>query len=269
MSSLWQPASQRIERPTLREILGRRLPERCAGDRWLLRALMLFGRGQVRVVSGLEHVDRANDPFILALNHSTRREALLVPATLLHYRGGRLIHFLADWNFRLIPGIGLCYRRAQTITVTRKSARPRFLNALKPLYRDPQPPLEQARARLLAGKSVGIFPEARVNRDGERLLKGRVGAACLSLETGTPVVPAGIRVWQCRAGNGPWRISLEIHIGAPLVPPQIDRERARIAELRAWHAAIMAEIGRLSGKAWTYAEGEQRCMTRATFGHAA
>ena len=34
------------------------------------------------------------------------------------HRGGRLIHFLADWNFRLIPGIGLMYRRAETITVT-------------------------------------------------------------------------------------------------------------------------------------------------------
>lgn len=269
MSSLWQAAAQSIERPTLREILCRPLPDRCAADRWLLRALTLFGRGQVTIVAGLEHVDRGNDPFILALNHSTRREALLVPAALMHYRGGGFIHFLADWNFRLIPGIGLLYRRAQTITITRKSARPAFLNVLKPLYREPQPPLERARARLLAGKSVGIFPEARVNRDCERLLKGRLGAACLSLETGTPVVPAGIRVRQFEAGDRSWRVALEIHIGAPLIPPQIGRERARIAQLRSWHAAIMAKIGRLSGKAWTYPEGEQGCTTRTAFGHAA
>ena len=125
------------EAPTLGDILCRPIPEMGLADRWLIRALAFCGRYQVRVLSGQEHVDPSNDPFILVLNHSTRREALLVPAVLILRRGGRLIHFLADWNFRLLPGIGLIYRRAQTITVTRKSARPSFLNLLKPLYRDP------------------------------------------------------------------------------------------------------------------------------------
>ena len=184
------------------------------GDRWLVRALALWGRNQVRVLSGLEHVDPGNDPFILVLNHGTRREALLVPAVLILHRGGRLIHFLADWNFHLLPGIGLIYRRAQTITVTRKSARPSFLNIHKPLYRGPLTVLEGARGHLLAGMSVGIFPEARVNRDRSRLLKGRLGAAYLSLETGLSIVPAGIRLLG-GTGNAGTSASLEIRIGAP------------------------------------------------------
>src|SRR5262245_48373028 len=124
---IWTP-------PKPREILRWPLPAQGAVDRWLLRALALIGLRWVRSIRGLEHVRGACDPFILALNHTSRGEALLVPALLTLYRQGRLIHFLADWNFRLIPGIGLIYRRGEAITVTRKPARPRLLNLFKPLY---------------------------------------------------------------------------------------------------------------------------------------
>ena len=260
MSLPFEADPSRWEPPPFGDILRRPMPEMGLGDRWLVRALAFLGRNQVRVLSGLEHVDPNNDPFILVLNHSTRREALLVPAVLILHRGGRLIHFLADWNFRLLPGIGLIYRRAQTITVTRKSARPSFLNLLKPFYRGPLTVLERTRGHLLAGMSVGIFPEARVNRDRDRLLKGRLGAAYLSLETGLSIVPAGIRLLDETANAGP-SAPLEIRIGAPLRPPHAARARAPNAELRAWHAIVMAEIARLSGKPWVYARGEQRCVT--------
>jgi 1-acyl-sn-glycerol-3-phosphate acyltransferase len=250
----WQP-------PTLGEILCRPVPDLGPGDRTLLRILAVLARDRVRVHSGLEHIGPSNDPFILVLNHSTRREALLVPAVLTLHRGGRLIHFLADWNFRLIPGLGLLYRRGQTVTVTRKPARPAFLNIFKPLYREPQSVLERTRSHLLAGKSVGIFPEARVNRDSERLLKGRIGAACLSLETGVPVVPAGIRLLPPGDGTAGVFSPLEIRIGAPLRPPRPARAGASTAELRAWQAVVMAEIARLSGKSWDHGKEEQRCAT--------
>lgn len=256
--------SPNAEPLTLREILFRPLPHQGAGDRWLIRSCALLGRSQVRIVCGFEHIDPANDPFILALNHCTRREALLVPAVMMLRRGGKLIHFMADWNFRLIPGIGLMYRRAETITVTRKSARPRCLNVLKPLYLDPLPVIERARARLSSGLSVGIFPEGRVNRDPDILLKGRTGAAWLSLETGLPIIPGGIRLSRAQTGNDPGGTALELRIGAPLHPPRRTRSGVPTAELRVWHATIMAEIARLSGKAWIYAGGRQRCATQAS-----
>jgi 1-acyl-sn-glycerol-3-phosphate acyltransferase len=269
MFSPFEAHSQNWEPLTLQEILYRPIPNLGLSDRWLLRALALLSRTWVRVISGLEFVDPANDPFILVLNHSTRRESLLVPAALLLHRRGRLIHFMADWNFRLVPGLGLIYGRAQTITVTRKSARPRLLNALKPWYLEPLPAVERARARLLAGTSVGIFPEARVNRDPVRLLRGRTGAAFLSLETGLPIIPAGICLPDPEAERAPERAMLEIRIGAPLNPPPLTRCRASIAELRAWHATIMAEIARLSGKAWIDAGGQQKCATIPLSPHAA
>jgi 1-acyl-sn-glycerol-3-phosphate acyltransferase len=239
------------------QIAGCELPHLGLGDRLILRAVAMLACRHVSAIDGLQHVRPARDPFILAANHSTRRESVLVPSLLLLHRGGRLVHFLADWNFRLIPGIGLIYARAQVVTVTRKSARPRFLNALKPLYTHPLPTLERARSHLAAGCSIGIFPEGQVNRDPARLLRGRRGTARLSLETGVPVVPMGIRFPDADPGRPiPANAAMEIHIGAPLHPPGHPQEPASMRSVSAWHAVVMTEIARLSGKAWTGGTGE-------------
>jgi hypothetical protein len=41
-----------------------------------------------------------------------------------------------------------------------------------------------------------------------------------------------------------------VRIGAPLVPPRAPASRVPLPETRAFHAAIMREISRLSGKRW-------------------
>jgi 1-acyl-sn-glycerol-3-phosphate acyltransferase len=232
-------------------IVGCPLPHLGFGDRLLLRALALLASPHVIAIHGLPHIRPAMDPFILAANHNTRRESLLVPAMLLLHRGGRLLHFLADWNFRLIPGVGLIYARAQVVTVTRKSAKPKFLNVLKPIYRHAQPAIERARAHLAAGRAIGIFPEGEVNRDRTQLLRGRRGAARLSLEMGIPVVPMGIRF----PGTGPTgpipaNAVMEFHIGTPLRPPGPIAGEAPMTAVTAWHSVIMTEISNLSGKTW-------------------
>lgn len=242
--------------PAPSEILGFTLPHLGLLDRLLLRALSLLACRHVVAVHGLQHVRVASDPFIVAANHGTRRESLLVPALLMLHRGGRRVHFLADWNFRLIPGVGFLYGRAQVVTVTRKSAKPRALNVLKPLYQEPLPPFERARAHLTAGRSIGIFPEGQVNRDPDTLLRGRRGSARLSLEAGVPVVPMGIRFPGAAPGQP---ISadepMELHLGAPLFPPKAGPTPAPLGAVTSWHGAIMSEIARLSGKAWPGAKG--------------
>jgi len=243
--------------PAPSEILGCALPHLALGDRLLLRAIALLARCQILSSHGLQHIRSASDPFILAVNHGTRRESLLVPALLLLHRGGRPVHFLADWNFRLIPGVGLIYSRAQVVTVLRKSAKPRVLNIFKPRYERSPPPFEQARAHLLAGRSIGIFPEGAVNRNPSQLLRGRRGAARLSLETGAPVVPMGIRFPTVERGQPiPQHAVMELHIGAPLVPPEPVLEQATLPAVTAWHATIMTAIARYSGKAWVGAAME-------------
>ncbi|MDQ7006472.1 MAG: lysophospholipid acyltransferase family protein [Acidobacteriota bacterium] len=235
------------------EILRQPLPygHRPLG-RVLARLVLASFRERILHVEGLEHLAPHQDPLILVLNHSQRVEAVLIPTLLIVARAGKLVHFLADWNFRLYPGLNLIFRLSETITVVRKDARPRFLNLLKPLYRPDHPPLVEARRRLEAGAAVGIFPEGTVNRDPGRLLAGHPGAARLSLETGVKVVPAGIRFPE-HPPDRPIsdKARLALHVGAPLHPPteHVGR-RAPAAAVRSWHHRLMSELARLSGKTW-------------------
>ena len=164
---------------------------------------------------------------------------LSVPSLLFLSRGGKRIHFLADWNYRVWPGIGLMYRRAEVVTVLRKPGRPRALNFLKALYAHDHPPRVQARMHLAAGRSIGIFPEGQVNPDPGRMLRGRHGAARLSLELGVPVVPMGIRFPNVPSGEPiPGNAPMALHIGAPVLPMKSAGPQAPLADVRAWHAAI-------------------------------
>jgi 1-acyl-sn-glycerol-3-phosphate acyltransferase len=110
--------------------------------------------------------------------------------------------------------------------------------------------LNSARLYLETGRSVGIFPEGTVNRDPDRLLLGHRGAAYLSIATGTPVVPVGIRFPEADGRIGD-HARMEVEIGAPLAPPRPKSRRPTRAELTGWHATLMGEISRLAGKAWS------------------
>jgi 1-acyl-sn-glycerol-3-phosphate acyltransferase len=237
--------------PSARAILSWPLPDLRLLDRVLVRSVALLARRRVRSITGLEYIAAGRDPFILALNHGTRLEALLVPPFLFLLRHGERIHFMADWNFRMVPGVDLLYRRAGVITIARKPARPRFLNALKPLFTDALAPAEQARRHLAGGRSVGVFPEGTVNRDPLRLKRGRPGAAQLSLETGVPVVPVGLRYPTVPSGAAvPEGSPMAIEIGAPLIPPAAGKPA--YTAIWAWHGQIMTAIARLSGKSWEF-----------------
>ncbi len=236
-------------------VLSWPLPDLKMVDRMLVRGIALLSRSKVGHLEGLEYVEPERDPFILAANHSTRLEAILLPALLFLFRHGRRIHFMADWNFRMIPGVNLLYRRAGAITVARKPARPRVLNFMKPLFTEKVSPMEQARAHLMSGRSIGVFPEGTVNRDPLRLLHGRYGAARLSLETGVPIVPVGLRFPAVpRAVATPEGSPMSIAIGEPLIPPVA--MPPAYANLRVWHERVMVTIGRLSGKSWEFSAQE-------------
>ena len=233
------------------------LPHKGLGDRALIKMVALATKWQALAIHGLEHVALGRDPFILVANHGTRRDVIVMPTLLMLRRGGRPIHFFADWNFMLIPGVRQIYRCGGTITVMRKSARPRILNAMKPLFADALAPNDRARRHLEAGRSVGVYPEGTVNRDPERLLAGRIGAARLSLEVGVPVVPMGLRFPESEPGQ-PVTGPMEIVIGPPRHPPAIGTEKASLAAVREWHAVVMSDIARLSGKNWNPHRGETR-----------
>lgn len=254
--------------PSPRYLLYRPLPALASGfERLLARGFGALALRQVRSFAGAERLLPELDPFVLVANHSSRREAVYLAALLLLLRGGEPVHFLADWNFRLFPGVGCLYDASGTITVARKPARPRWLTRFRARYRRLPPALEQARDKLAAGASVGLFPEGRVNRDPGTLLQGHRGAARLSLATGVPVVPIGIRFAARQAGpridsNAP----MTWLVGAPLQPPPPASKSAQTRQsgldaLAKWHARIMQRLAELSGRTWTPTAAATDCPT--------
>lgn len=243
--------SEGWHRPGIAEIWRRPLPRL---PRWLSRFLLrlIYGvlRRDIVNVHGLQYLRPNQDPFIVTMNHSTRLEALLFPILFAFERRGKLVRFIADWNFALIPGIATVLRAGETILLVRKPAKPAFLNVFRPWFERNGPAFERAAEVLRSGTPVGIFPEGTTNRHPTRLLRGFDGAARLSLETGAPVVPVGVRFPQ-QVAHQPIRdrSPMEIFIGQPLYPPQHGPAPSR-DDVRTWHARIMQEIARLSGKSW-------------------
>lgn len=224
------------------------LPALSASDRLLLRLFATAARSQVTAVWHGHYALPEYDPFILIANHNSRRETVWLTALLLLLRGGQPVHFLADWNFCLLPGVAALYRRTGTIRVGRKPARPRWLNRLKPYFVSPVPASEQAYQWLVRGHSIGIFPEGTVNRDPHRLLHGRVGAARLSLTAGVNVLPLGIRYAATRTGRIDAGSGITLHFGTPLTPPAMAAPTRR--QVQDWHATLMHAVAALSGKTW-------------------
>lgn len=237
------------------------LPRR--GDRLLARLAGLFALGTLSEIEGWERVHPRNDPFLLVANHSSRREVVVLMAILLLARGGRPVRFLADWNFRLIPGVGHLYDHSGAISLTRKDARPRVLNRLKPMFESAVPAYEQALRHLKRGGSLGIFPEGTVNRGGSRLLRGRRGAARLSLQAQVPVVPAGIRFARRdpRTGDVDTSSPMTIRFGEPMNLPPSPRLPPPREAVSDWHAQLMAAIAVQCGKDWSSSRDTDRPRT--------
>jgi len=223
-------------------------PER-RSTRWVIRATLLALGPFVRAVHGVERLRRQEGPFVVALNHSQRTEAFLVPALLAWLRGGRVVRFLADWNFMLIPPVYVLYKSARVIPVTSKPARPRILTGLRDLLTSPPTGLACARQCLSRGQPVGVFVEGTTNRNPARLLRGRRGAARLSLDVGVPVLPVGVRFPDHDDPTCPIADDepLSVHVGSPLSPPATD-------DLPRWHAAIMRAVANCSDTTWDGAD---------------
>ena len=219
-------------------------------SRFMLRGVLWFFGKYILQVTGLENITPDKDPQIILLNHNQKMEAILVPSLLVFARYGKRVHFLSDWNFRLIPGLSYFLRKAETIILMNKSAKPKFLNVLKPLFAPKVSGYERAQEKLEQGGTVGIYPEGTINRDPKRLLRGYTGAARLSLVTGVSVVPVGIRFPGLAEGE-PIRewIPMEMEIGAPIRPNQKIADPT-LDQIKEWHAILMQAIGVLSGKEW-------------------
>jgi 1-acyl-sn-glycerol-3-phosphate acyltransferase len=227
-----------------------------------LRLVFRAARHYVLDLQGsLDNIHPRNDPFIVVINHSQRFEAVLIPSILFFYRLGKPIHFMADWQFLIMPFVASLYRLSQVIVITNKDIKPKFLNVIKPLFRQKGSAFERAALRLQAGSPVGIFPEGTINRDPHRLMRGLPGGAKLAVETGVPVLPIGLRFPELEPGQPvPDGAKMTMHIGEFIHPPEASGNQSRqdSRTISQFHGTIMEAISGLCGKTWDARANKRR-----------
>ncbi len=211
---------------------GRGRPGGAVALPWTLGALQGPGKAAIGwglrlhaslCVHGADRVPRRG-PVILAANHQSMLDVpLLVVAC------PRPVTFMANVGIFRGPAWSTLFHLLGGFPVDSASGSDRRA-------------LEVGTAILESGRTLGIYPEGTRSRTGA-MLAFQAGAAWLSLRTGAPIVPVGIRgtlavrrfgepLWI--AGMCPRRAS--ISFGAPMLPgrePDARRRRGRIPEVTA------------------------------------
>lgn len=182
-------------------------------------------------VTGLEHVPREGGA-ILAANHVSFLDPLLLPLVV-----PRRVMFLTKVKYIDKPMLRWFLTGAGVIPVATDD--PSAVGGA----------VTAGVEAVRAGRLVGIFPEGTRSRDG-RLHRGKTGVARIALETGVPVIPAGITGTDLAFPRGaklPRPHPVQITFGPPitLVRPEgnPDPAQGRIATDQ-----VMAAIGALSGQ---------------------
>jgi 1-acyl-sn-glycerol-3-phosphate acyltransferase len=169
---------------------------------------------------GLENLAGAGSASIYVFNHNNSLEALMVPALLMYHLGGSTISFVIDWMYGKVPILGSLMNMVDPVYVYQKRSTLRWIEANRP----PAPSadtIERCIEKLQAGRSIGIFPEGKRNRDPETLVRGRAGVGHIALQSGAPVVPVGID-FNSRMAKGkiPVLGRTIVRIGQPIFFPE-------------------------------------------------
>ncbi|MFO1077377.1 MAG: lysophospholipid acyltransferase family protein [Planctomycetota bacterium] len=109
---------------------------------------------------------------VLAANHVSLLDPIVLGAAL-----PRRIVYLMTTTFYRSRSMGWFYRWNQAIAISARGGNREALRA--------------ARGALAAGRTIGIFPEGGISRDGLPML-GSPGAVALVLHAGVPIVPIGL-----------------------------------------------------------------------------
>jgi 1-acyl-sn-glycerol-3-phosphate acyltransferase len=204
---------------------------------WLLLKFVLLGpwlRLMFRPkVTGLEHVPREGGA-IIASNHVSFLDGLLLPLVVPHRR----VMFLTKVKYIDKPFLRWFLAGAGVIPVATD---------------DPRTVKEAITAAVqvvLSGRLIGIFPEGTRSPDG-RLQRGKTGVARVALESGVPVIPAGITGTDLAFPRGaklPRPHSVSIAFGPPIrFAPPGDQVRGHLLTRTATDQ-VMAAIRALSGQ---------------------
>lgn len=204
---------------------------------WLFLKFVLLGPALWLLfrpkVTGLEHIPREGGA-IVAANHVSFLDALLLPLVVPRRR----VMFLTKVKYIDKPLLRWILAGAGVIPVATDDPR-----AIKGA-------VTAAVEVLSSGRLVGIFPEGTRSPDG-RLHRGKTGVARIALESGAPVIPAGIIGTDLAFPRGarlPRPRSVRIAFGPP-IRFVVSDDKVRSASLsRATTDQVMAAIRDLSGQ---------------------
>jgi 1-acyl-sn-glycerol-3-phosphate acyltransferase len=204
---------------------------------WLFLKFVLLGPALHLLfrpkVTGLEHIPREGGA-IIAANHVSFLDPLLLPLVVPHRR----VMFLTKVKYIDKPLLRWILTGAGVIPVATD---------------DPRAIGESVAAAVevvRSGRLVGIFPEGTRSPDG-RLHRGKTGVARVALESGAPVIPAGIVGTDLAFPRGarlPRPRSVRIIFGPPVTFANSDGKVRSASLSRAATDQVMAAIRDLSGQ---------------------
>jgi 1-acyl-sn-glycerol-3-phosphate acyltransferase len=177
------------------------------GIRWLRR--LAFMRIEV---AGAEHIPPPQAHFVLAANHQSYMDALVLIEAISHPMG-----FIAKRELLDTPLVGPLLTRLDTVFVERFDMRRGAAES------------HRFDAALAGGRVLAFFPEGTF-RDEPGLLSFRMGAFVAAAQAGVPVLPValqGTRALMRGDSFFPQPGRAKVFIGAPLPPRGGD-----------WHAAV-------------------------------
>lgn len=227
------------------ECFFRPLPLLSPGKALLLRALMLPNYLLIKA-SGLDNLSGEHDARIYAFNHNNSFEAIFVPAFLMYHLGGKTISFVIDWMFGKIPLLGNLMDLCEPVYVYNKRSKLPWIETDRPAN-PPEDVIGRCSAKVLSGRSIGIFPEGRRNRNPACLMKGKPGIAHIALRTGAAVVPVGID-FNCRITKNriPAVGRTIVRIGRPLHFRKESEAYLRILSLPEQERTSRMELNRMA-----------------------
>jgi 1-acyl-sn-glycerol-3-phosphate acyltransferase len=201
------------------------------GYRLLLRTVrFLLHLCTRRTQAGDAHLPVSGAVLVVG-NHLSLADAFVLTAAVA--RRGRRIRMLGTAGLFRAPVVGALLRAVGYIPVDRRSP-------------DPSAALGPARAALLAGQCVGLYPEGGITQRPDAWPgRGKTGVVRLALDTGAPVVP--LAQWGTLELVGPEGTRCRSLL-APLLRPRVDVRFGPPLDLRALlgvdraHAATGAQL---------------------------
>lgn len=200
---------------------------------WLLFTLNPLWRLNIQ---GREKIDR-NRAYILAINHQSMGDIIVLYALGIHFK------WISKKSMFYVPLIGWAMYFADYIPLVRGDT-----ESIKRCIRE-------AKAFLLRGVSIMMFPEGSRSHDG-KVHAFKDGAFRLSVETGMPVIPIALDGTGSTIPKGSWLFSatsrIHVVVGDPIRPPvQTADSRAAAREVEAMRETarrwIIEEVARIRG----------------------